>query len=144
MMSVEFSVEELKMLPVTAIIRVNSSGDTPNQIYAENMLKLCYAFPHAKIGYWAKNIIPIIKACDKLGKPENLTLIQSSCCISKPAKIAKYFDCVFTVYANREETENAIAAGAGECNGKKCRECGYKCYLNGWKDKTNIAELLRK
>lgn len=58
MMTVEFTVDELRMLPATAIDRVNSSGDTPNEIYARNMLKLCYAFPHAHFAYWAKNTVP--------------------------------------------------------------------------------------
>lgn len=143
MMTVKFSIDELKYLPLTAIVRVNSSGDTPNYIYACNMINICYAFPHCKIGYWAKNIAPIIKACDDLGKPENLTLIQSSCMIGKPAKKARYFDYVFTVYPDKETTEKAIVAGASECNGKKCRECGYKCYFGSHSSGDNIAELLR-
>ena len=130
------------MVPFLSAIRINSSGDTPNQVYAENMIKLCYAFPFIKCGYWAKNTAPIIAACDKLGKPANMILIQSSCMIGKPATKQKYFDFVFTVYPDKETTENAIAAGANECNGKKCKECGYKCYF-GTHDSENIAEVLR-
>lgn len=143
MMTIEFTVDELKMLTVTPIIRINSSGDTPNEIYARNMIKLAYAFPFAKVGYWTKNTSPIIKACDSLGKPSNLTLIQSSCMIGKPATKVKYFDYVFTVYPDKETTEKAIAAGASSCNGKKCKDCGYKCYFANHDGNGNIAEVLR-
>ena len=57
-------------------------------------------------------------------------------------ELAKYFDFVFTVYLTKEDTEKAIADGAGECNGKKCKLCGYKCYFNSWNSK-NVAEYLR-
>ena len=142
MMHVEFTVEELRILPATAIDRVNSSGDTPNETYARNMIKLCYAFPYAHFGYWAKNTRPVIAACDALGKPENLVLVQSSCFIGVPAKKQRYFDYVFTVYPDKETTEAAIAAGASACNGKQCEKCGYKCYY-GKHESENIAEVLR-
>lgn len=143
MSSVEFTVDELRMVSVTYINRVNSSGDTPNVIYAKNMLRIALANPAFKFAYWAKNTADVIAACDEIGKPANMTLIQSSPIIGKPAKLAKYFDVVFTVYATREDVDKAIAAGANECNGKKCKDCGYKCYLNGWKAGSNIAEYLR-
>lgn len=142
MMTIEFTVDELKMLTVTPIIRINSSGDTPNETYARNMIKIAYAFPFARVGYWAKNTSPIVKACDSLGKPENLTLIQSSCMIGKPATKVKYFDYVFTVYPDKETTEKAIVAGASSCNGKKCKDCKYKCYFANHESE-NIAEVLR-
>ena len=143
MMTVDFTVEELKMLTVTPLLRVNSSGDTPNVIYARNMIRSCYAFPFVHVGYWAKNVNAVIAACDELGKPENVVLIQSSCLIGKPAKKAKYFDFVFTVYPDKETCEAAIAAGASSCNGKKCKECGYKCYFGTHEGNGNIAEVLR-
>jgi len=145
MSSVEFSVEELRFLNVSYINRVNSSGDVPNVTYAKNMLNICYAFPCVKFGFWAKNVKAVVEACDKLGKPENVTLIQSSPIIGKPSKLAKYFDFVFTVYLTKEDIQEAIAAGAGECNGRKCKECGYSCYLDIWKKAgiVNVAEYLR-
>lgn len=142
MSTVEFTVEELATLPATGIIRIDSSGDTPNLIYARNMIKICYAFPHSHVGYWAKNASPVISACDDLGKPSNLILVQSSVLIGRSAKKAKYFDYVFTVYPDKDMTLEAMANGAAECNGKKCRDCGYKCYF-GTHDSENIAELLR-
>lgn len=143
MSSVEFTVDELKRVNATYINRVNSSGDTPNEIYAGNMLKIAYAFPVFRFAYWAKNKAAVIAACDKYGKPANMTLVQSSPIIGKPVKLAKYFDIVFTVYATKESIAEALANGACECNGKKCRDCGYKCYLNGWKKGSNVAEYLR-
>lgn len=143
MSTVEFEMDELKTLPLTAITRVNSSGDTRNEIYARNMLKCCFAFPFVKFGYWAKNVGPIIAACDALGKPENVCLIESACYIGKEIKKAKYFDYVFIVYPDKETTKKAIQAGASACNGKKCRECGYKCYFKSHTGDGTIAELLR-
>lgn len=145
MSSIEFTVEELRILNVSYINRVNSSGDVSNAVYAGNMIKLCFAFPSVRFAFWAKNTGAVIAACDKYGKPENVTLVQSSPIIGTPAKLAKYFDFVFTVYLTREDVENAVAAGAGECNGKKCKACGYSCYLDGWKNAgvVNVAEYLR-
>ena len=143
MSSVEFDVEELKLVNATYINRVNSSGDTPNETYARNMLKIAYAFPCFRFAYWAKNKAAVIAACDAYGKPSNMILVQSSPIIGKPEKLAKYFDYVFTVYATKEGIAEALANGACECNGKKCRDCGYKCYLEGWKRGSNIAEYLR-
>ncbi len=143
MSSVEFTREELATISVSYINRVNSSGDTPNKTYAKNMLNIAYSHPACKFGYWAKNTAAVIAACDEIGKPENVTLVQSSPIIGKPAKLAKYFDIVFTVYATKEGVEKAIEGGAKECNGKKCKDCGFKCYLNGWNPGDNIAEYLR-
>ena len=121
MQSVDFTVDELKLISASYINRVNSSGDTPNETYARNMLRIAYAYPIFKFAYWSKNIAAVIAACDQLGKPENMTLVQSSPIIGKPVKLAKYFDIVFTVYATKDDINAALAAGAKECNGKKCK-----------------------
>lgn len=144
MSSVRFTVKELSRLTVTNIIRINSSGDIENQIHAENMVNVAYAFPWARVGLWTKNKKDVTAAIDKLGKPENLILVQSSPIKGRPARRAKYFDYVFTVYPDKESTEKAIAAGACSCNGKECRACGYKCYFGTWEKGANIAEVLRK
>lgn len=144
MSEVEFTVDELRVLNVAYINRVNSSGDVPNVTYAKNMLKLCFAFPSVRFGFWAKNTAAVVAACDELGKPSNVKLIQSSPIIGKAVKLAPYFDVVFVVYLTKEATEKAIAAGAKECNGKKCKACGFKCYLeNGWQPGDVVAEYLR-
>lgn len=143
MSKVEFTIEELKTLHGTQIVRINSSGDTENKIYAENMIKYVYGHEYTNTAYWAKNTLPIIAACDKYGKPKNLILVQSSPIIGKPSKLAKYFDYVFTVYLTKEDIEKAVNNGACECNGKKCKLCGFKCYLGTWAKGSNIAEFLR-
>lgn len=143
MSTVDFSVDELRILPASALNRVNSSGDAPNDIYAANMIKYAIAHDYARVTIWTKNVPAYIRACDTYGKPANVILIQSSCMIGKPAKLAKYFDYVFTVYKDADAVKKALAAGACECNGKKCMNCGYKCYFGTWENGANIAELLR-
>ena len=143
MSTVEFTKEELAILPGGILVRINSSGDTENIIYARNMIKYAFSHPYGRVGYWAKNIIPIIRACDELGKPENLVLIQSSPIIGKVVPLAKYFDYVFAVFATKEDVEEALKNGACECNGRKCKACGYSCYSGAWPKKAIIAEYLR-
>lgn len=142
MSKVEFTEEELARLPLTGIVRINSSGDTPNATYARNMLRIAFAHDGCKVGYWAKHTAPIVQACDELGKPNNLRLIQSSIFIGKPAKLARYFDNSFTVYPDEDTCSVAIANGASPCNGMKCKACGFKCYT-GEHDGVDIAEVLR-
>lgn len=144
MNTVEFTVEELATLPAGYLVRVNSSGDSAGDIYAGNMIKFAIGHPSSRVAIWAKNAIGYIRAIDILGKPENVTMIFSSTFVDKPVKLPKYFDFTFTVYYSKNKIQVALANGAGECNGKKCKDCGYKCYLHGWKFGTNIAEFLRK
>lgn len=140
---IEYDKEELCAIPLTAITRINSSGDTPNETYARNMLNLGWVnIKKANIGYWAKNIPPIVVACDAVGKPSNVVLIQSSVKIGRPAKLAPYFDYTFTVYPDKESTIAAIQRGSSPCNGMKCRVCNYKCYFKKHKG-TDIAEVAR-
>lgn len=143
MSTVEFSVEELATLTAGELVRINSSGDIENIIHAKNMIKYAISHPFSSVALWAKNTVPVISACDELGKPKNITLIQSSCIIGNIPKKAKYFDYVFVVYANKNSIEKAINSGACECNGKKCRECGFKCYKKLWPCDSVIAEYLR-
>ena len=144
MSSERYTVEELATLKIENLLRENSSGDIENDIMAENYINIGYSHPNVDVGLFAKNVSPVIRATDKLGKPANMKYIQSSILIGRPAKRAKYFDYVFTVYATEEELQKALKDGACECNGKKCMDCGYMCYVrNGWKIGSNIAEYLR-
>lgn len=144
MSSVRFEREELATLTIEDLLRINSSGDIENDIHAENMLNIAYSHPDVRGALFAKNVSPVIRATDKLGKPSNLRYVQSSILIGKPARRAKYFDIVFTVYATEGELQNALDGGACECNGKKCKDCGYMCYVeNGWTEGSNVAEYLR-
>lgn len=139
-----YSREELATVPVYGLTRVNSSGDSSGDVYAENMVLFAAAHPACRVTAWAKNTAGYIRACRKHGKPENLLLICSSPFIDKTAPLPEYFDYTFTVYSTPEKIREALAAGAMECNGKKCRECGYSCYTGAWPEGSNIAELLRK
>ena len=145
MANVEFTVEELATLPGSGDIRVNSSGDAPNITYAENMIKYALAHSFANVAIWSKNAFAYIKACKKYGKPENVTLIYSSPFMNKIVPLPMFFDLLFVVFTSPEEIEKALANGAGECNGKKCMNCGNKCYNKAW-IKSNvkvIAEIVR-
>ena len=143
MSSVEFTIEELSTLKIYGICRFNSSGDIQNITMAKNYLNIAKSHPLVKFALWAKNVFPVIVATAEIGKPENCVYIQSSILIGMPSKKAKYFDYVFTVYPDEESLLQALKNGACECNGKKCFDCGYKCYEKAWKENANIAEFLR-
>jgi len=142
MMTVEFESNELSIIPAGILNRIDSAGDIPNKTYARNMIKIAMLNSVGRFAFWAKNTLALIAATDELGKPENAVYIRSSEIIGRPAELPKYFDCVFTVYPDKKSCEEAIKNGAAECNGKKCMECGYKCY-KGTHKTIHIAELLR-
>lgn len=141
--SIDFTLEELATLPITAICRFNSSGDVPNEIYARNCIRIAISHPYAHCALWAKNVPDCEKAFDELGKPANMIFVQSSLLIGIACNRSRYADYTFTVYPDEQTTQAAISSGAHECNGKKCKECGYKCYMGTWEKGADIAELLR-
>lgn len=141
--ALDFTVDELRAVPVTAILRENSSGDISGDIMARNYVRMAYAHEYAAVALWAKNVSPVERAFDALGKPANMVFVQSSVLIGIPARRSRYADYVFTVYPDEESLQEALQAGAMECNGQKCKECGWKCYLRAWPAGANIAELLR-
>lgn len=143
MSSVLFTEDELKFVSITALTRINSSGDIENLVHARNMIRLAKAHPYAHVALWTKNIQVVAKAFDIEGKPKNMVYIASSIHINQPAALPKYADYIFTVYNNDPTLQAALMAGAVECNGKKCRDCNYKCYLKSWPVGANIAELLK-
>lgn len=143
MSSVDFSIEELSILPINGMCRINSSGDIENDTHARNMVRLAYAFPDIRFALWAKNVPAVEAAFDESGKPRNMKFIQSSPVIGARMILNKYADNTFTVY-RKDQIEQALATGSMECNGRKCKDCGFKCYkANGWKKGTDIAEVLR-
>ena len=142
MSRIDFTADELRTIPANMINRINSAGDIPNVTFARNMIRVAMANSNGRFAFWTKNKWALIKATEELGKPENAVYIKSSEIIGRPEPLPKYFDYNFTVYPDKATTEQAIKKGAAECNGKKCRECGYKCYYGTHKAE-NIAELLR-
>jgi hypothetical protein len=143
MKSVDFDEEELATLRMNGICRLNSSGDVDNFTQANNYRKIAESHPHVKLALWAKNVKPVEDVFDMYGKPDNLIFVQSSVLIGTPAKMSRWADYLFTVYPDEESLQEALANGAVECNGKKCADCGFHCYLHGWPKGANIAELLR-
>lgn len=151
--AVLFTVDELRTLPLQAarLVRFNEDGDTTCETMGRNYLRLAAAFPSARFGYWYKNAPAVEAALHAEGihtrdmLPENVRFIHSSALIGFTARALWFDDCIFTVYPDKETTENAIAAGAWECNGRKCRECGYNCYLMQRRQEKPlyIAEVLR-
>ena len=143
MKSVDFTEEELATLKMNGICRLNSSGDVDNFTQANNYRKIAKSHPNVKVALWAKNVKPVEDVFDMYGKPENLIFVQSSVIIGTPGRMSRWADYLFTVYPDEESLQEALANGAVECNGKKCVDCGFKCYLGGWPKGANIAELLR-
>ena len=144
MSHVLFTVDELRILPGSGIARINSSGDIENLTHARNMIRYAKAHPDSKVGIWSKNFPVVEKAFDIEGKPANVVYVASSPRINHPVKRPKYADYTFTVYSTPEKVVEALRRGACECNGKKCLECGFKCYFGMWPAGADIAELLRK
>ena len=139
---VEFSIDDFKMLGLTGLVRIHSDGDVRNDLHALNLLRMVIASPFARVTWWGKNVMPIIHACDALGKPDNLTLIASSVMIGHKMRLPRYFDYTFTAY-RKEQVAAALAAGSVPCNGQKCAACGFRCYLRGWAVGSDICETLR-
>lgn len=143
-----FEIDELANIPFNTIYnRFNSDGDIENTIQARNYLRIAKANSNKHFALWFKNL-PAVKAARELeGKPENVIFIYSSCMIGfsseRIMEMFPWIDYVFTVYPDHDSTNKAIAAGACECNGRKCFDCGYKCYNGSWPIHSNIAEYLR-
>ena len=138
-----FSEDELGTLPTHYIVRINSSGDIENVTHARNMIRYAKTHVYSHVALWSKNFKACEQAFDIEGKPINMTFVASSPIINKAIKAPKYADYVFTVYNDIKALQEALKNGACECNGKKCKECGFKCYLNIWRLGSNIAELLK-
>lgn len=151
--TVLFTEEELSWLtlPQRADVRINEDGDTVNETHGRNIIRIFRVFPGCNFGYWFKNSPAVDKALHAEGYhrredlPQNVRFIQSSLLIGFEARPVWFADCVFTVYPDDETTAAAIAAGAFECNGRRCRACGFHCYRP---DRSSgkvvfIAEVLR-
>ena len=149
--SVLFSYEELKTVPIPALLcRINEDGDIVNAIHAQNVLRIQIMHNYIRFGFWFKNAPAVEQALKAEGitkreqLPKNVVFVQSSVLIGFPASPVWFADCVFTVFPNKETTENAILNGAFECNGRKCKDCGFNCYLHERAENVQyIAEFLR-
>jgi len=150
MSSVLFSTEELARFNIGDLCRYNEDGDTVNETMARNYLRNAFVHPATSFGYWYKNSGAVEKGLHAEGiftrdaLPLNVRFIHSSILIGIPAAALWFDDAIFTVYPDKATTDAAIAAGAHECNGRRCRECGYTCYLmTRGAEPLYIAEYLR-
>lgn len=148
--TVLFSREELATLAIGALCRFNEDGDTVNETMARNYIRIGLSHPNTRFGYWYKNKPAVESGLKAEGftsrdqLPENIRFIHSSALIGFEARPAWFDDAIFTVFPDAETTEAAIAAGAHECNGRKCRACGFTCYLMHRRpEPLYIAEVLR-
>ena len=148
--SVLFTLDELKTITLGERCRFNEDGDTVNQIHAQNLLRIAITHPQTWCGYWYKNA-PAVEAGlhaegihTREALPANVRFIHSSALIGFPVRATWFDDYTFTVYPDAATTAEAIARGAWECNGRRCRACGYHCYTGPRQaEAIDIAELLR-
>lgn len=140
---VEFKSGDFVRMGLMELVRINSDGDIRNVTHARNIIRIMNDNAFARFGWWGKNVKDITSAMDELGKPKNCILIASSFLIGKVIKLPRYFDYTFTAYETEEDVQEAIRNGSVECNGRKCKDCGFMCYKGAWKIGANIAEKKR-
>lgn len=149
--SVLFTAEELSALAIDGTrCRFNEDGDTVNVTHGRNLLRIAETRPGCNFGYWYKNAPAVEAALNAEGirsrdaLPANVRFIHSSPIIGVQVRPLWFDDATFTVYPDAATTAAAIAAGAHECNGRRCRDCGYWCYVHKRQETpVNIAEVLR-
>ena len=151
--TVLFTADELATLAIGELCRFNEDGDTVNETMARNYLRIIASHPATRFGYWYKNAPAVAAGLAAEGittrdaLPDNVRFIHSSALIGFPARECWFDDGIFTVYPDADTTLAAVAAGAHECNGRKCRStaCGAYCYLMHRRPEkpVHIAELLR-
>lgn len=152
--SVLFTKEELARLAIpSSVCRINEDGDTVNETHARNILRIIETHSWVTFGYWFKNDAAVAAGLKAEGVTDNAErrrrynarFVQSSVLIGFPARPRWFADVVFTVWPDKETTEKAILAGAWECNGRKCAECGWNCYRarKSAEGVQHVAEYLR-
>lgn len=149
--AVLFSADELRQLAIPGLLcRFNEDGDTVNETMARNYLRIIISHPETRFGYFYKNAAAVAAGLAAEGYttreqlPDNVRFIHSSYLIGFETSPIWFDDAIFTVYPDDATTAAAIAAGSHPCNGRKCAECGHKCYImNRRTDVVYIAEKLR-
>lgn len=126
--------------PLREFFRVQSFGETDTVTEACNFIRMCRAIGRMwndiPCGTWSKNSIVWATAFDLIGKPENMTYVQSSPRINVRTPIAPcikpYCDHRFTVFSPdylAKHPEIKI-----NCGGRSCKDCvkrGLRCYFHG-------------
>ena len=145
-----FEKRELATLAIGDKCRYNEDGDTVNETMARNYIRIALTHLFTFFGYWFKNSIAVESGLHAEGfhrredLPENIRFIHSSTLIGFPVSPLWFDDATFTVYPDEETTIAAVSEGSHECNGKKCKLCGFFCYLlKRQPHAVNIAEVFR-
>ena len=143
--TVLFTETELSLLAVGTLYgRINEDGDIVNETHARNVLRFIRIHSASRFGFWYKNAPAVRAGIAKEGKPANVTMVKSSVHIGKADRPDEFTDIVFTVYPDESSLEEAIRAGAVQCNGRKCMHC-LACYdgIGNGQGVRYVAELLR-
>jgi len=149
--AVLFERSELAAVAVPGMLcRVNEDGDITNTTHARNIIRIIQTHAATRFSLFFKNA-PAVDAglrmegiTTRAELPENARFIQSSPLIGFPARPVWFADAVFTVFPDEETTIAAVKNGAHECNGRKCRACGFFCYtMTRPETPVQIAEYLR-
>lgn len=139
--------EEAAAVAVPAImVRFNCDGELINHTHAANLLRIAKNHPVTTFTVWTKRPGILNAVIMSYGKPANLVCGISSPMINTPFRETfTWCDFVFTVYTPRGMKE-ALARGEFPCNGRKCMDCGFRCYQrhNGAQGPVYIAEALRR
>lgn len=128
------------------VFRIESFGETDNDIQAENYLRLIENNPNTRFGLWSKRMDIYKRVILERGSyPPNVTFMESSPRLNTEIEhhtlegtVRHYQLGTFTVYT----ADYAIANGIEiNCGNKVCRDC-RTCYsTNG--DMIRIREMLK-
>lgn len=123
------------------LARIESFGDVASVRQAINYIKVVQANPDCKFAAWTKNLNFWVKAFEKVGKPENMTLVFSSLRINEFSEIPDWaidwVDHRFTVFTKEFLDASGLKSN---CAGISCAQC-KRCYLKG--TAFDILEILR-
>ncbi len=131
------SVLDLGLLPrfksTVEIVRIESFGDVASVTQAINYANICKVNPHVTFAWWSKNMGICKKAFDKVGKPENVIMVESSPMMDVEVMPSnEYVDKTFTVFSHENPQIN--------CGKRSCITC-RRCYRKD--TEKEIYELLK-
>lgn len=124
------SVLDTALLPRfanVAIVRIESFGDVANVTQAINYANICKVNPNVVFAWWSKNMKICKEAFDKVGKPDNVIMVESSPKLNEQAEISTdIVDKVFTVYDEKTIAEKSVEINCGARCCATCRRCYSK------------------
>ena len=121
---------------LTTLVRFESFGDIENETQVINYANIAKLSPNVTFALWTKNPAIAKSAFDKVGKPTNMVLIQSSLFINEEVQPAnKHIDKTFTVFDKEGQKTNLVNCGSRDCF--NCRKCYSK------KTESKVYEALK-